>query len=288
MEETVRDMGQAYAGVGSPDPRLNTHGTIDFRLTSLYQSWAKYDDPPSRVKPLPLSLLINTVRLARHESTVTAQAAADVLLIGYFFLLRPGEYLGTPNDALGTLFRLRDLTLWVGSRALDHQACPVADLHSATFATLTFTRHKNGVRNENVGHGRYGDPLVCPVLALASRVCALRDLYAPLSTPLNAYAATPGAPHRHVLAGNLTRRLRLALAIHPHPAYAAKDISAHSTRAGGAMALFCAGVGAERIKLVGRWRSDELFRYLHVQTQPVMTGLSAAMLRGGSFGMAPG
>lgn len=30
-----------------------------------------------------------------------------------------------------------------------------------------------------------------------------------------------------------------------------------------------------------------MYRYLHVQAQPVMTGLSAAMLRGGSFRLTP-
>ena len=54
------------------------------------------------------------------------------------------------------------------------------------------------------------------------------------------------------------------------------------------MALLCAGVDRDRIRLVGQWRSDEFFRYLHVQAQPVMTGLSAAMIRGGSFQLAPG
>jgi hypothetical protein len=53
------------------------------------------------------------------------------------------------------------------------------------------------------------------------------------------------------------------------------------------MALLCAGVIGERIRMVGRWRSDELYRYLHVQAQPVMTGLSAAMLRGGDYRLAP-
>ena len=47
------------------------------------------------------------------------------------------------------------------------------------------------------------------------------------------------------------------------------------------MALLCAGVGADWIRMVGRWRSDELYRYLHVQAQQVMAGLSAAaMLHG--------
>ena len=54
------------------------------------------------------------------------------------------------------------------------------------------------------------------------------------------------------------------------------------------MALLCAGVGQDRIRMIGRWRSDELYRYLHVQAQPVMTGLAAAMLQGGSYRLAPG
>ena len=70
---------------------MNVHGQLDFRLTSLYQAWSKADDPPSRVKPLPLGLLHQTVRLALADNTPAALAAADCLFIGYFFLLRPGE-----------------------------------------------------------------------------------------------------------------------------------------------------------------------------------------------------
>ncbi len=284
----MRAVGQAYAGMGSPDPRLNSHGHLDFRLTALYRSWSKVDDPPSRVKPLPGTLLAQTVQLAHHEGTPVANAAGAVLILGHFFLLRPGEYMGTPNDTLDTLFRLRDLTLWVGSRSLDHLHCPIPDLHAATFATLTFTRQKNGVRNETIGHGRSGHPRLCPVLCLVDRIIYLRSVAAVPATPINAYKPPGTLPFRYIQAADLTRRLRAALAIHPHPGYTAKDVSARSTRAGGAMALLCAGVDRDRLRMIGRWRSDELFRYLHVQAQPVMTGLAAAMLRGGSYQMAPG
>ena len=54
------------------------------------------------------------------------------------------------------------------------------------------------------------------------------------------------------------------------------------------MALLCAGIDSDRILLLGRWRSDEMYRYLFVQVQPLMTGLSAAMLGGGSFRFDPG
>ena len=47
--------------------------------------------------------------------------------------------------------------------------------------------------------------------------------------------------------------------------------------------MLCAGIDSDRIRLIGRWRSDEMYRYLHVQAQPVMSGVAAAMLRGGAF-----
>ena len=49
--------------------------------------------------------------------------------------------------------------------------------------------------------------------------------------------------------------------------------------------MLCAGIDSDRIRLIGRWRSDEMYHYLHVQAQPVMSGVAAAMLRGGDFGL---
>ena len=122
-----------------------------------------------------------------------------------------------------------------------------------------------------------------------SRILALRSLHAPPDTPLNAFNPfMPGTPLRYIQPTHLTCRLRTALALHPNPAYTAADVSARSTRAGGAMALLCAGIDSDRILLLGRWRSDEMYRYLFVQVQPLMTGLSAAMLGGGSFRFDPG
>lgn len=55
------------------------------------------------------------------------------------------------------------------------------------------------------------------------------------------------------------------------------------------MALMCAGgIDSGRIRLIGRWRSDELYRYLHVQAQPVMNGIAAAMFRCGNYRLTPG
>jgi len=91
VEDTLRAVGQAYAGMGAADPRLDVHGKLDFRLTSLYKSWTKVDPPPSRVKPLPMTLLRQVVSLARRSECRIARAEADTLTIGVFFLLRPAN-----------------------------------------------------------------------------------------------------------------------------------------------------------------------------------------------------
>ena len=51
------------------------------------------------------------------------------------------------------------------------------------------------------------------------------------------------------------------------------------------MALLCGHVDSDIIKLVGRWRSDEMLRYLHLQAYPLMMHLAPSMVRGGQFQM---
>ena len=54
------------------------------------------------------------------------------------------------------------------------------------------------------------------------------------------------------------------------------------------MALLCGGVDDDRIRLLGRWRSDAVFRYLHTQAPPLIAGRApASMLRGGRFRLTP-
>lgn len=247
---------------------------------------------PRRATSSPCSCLWSPSQvwaLAQLEGTPLAIAAAECLVIGFYFLLRPGEYLGKPPAGCSSpMFRLQDVQLWIGARALDTFTCSEADMFAATFVTLTFTEQKNGVRNETIGHGRSGHTFLCPVHCIAASVAALRRSGATASTTLNAVRPMPTAPFRHVLASSLTSRIRAVLRLHPNPAYTLKDVTVRSTRAGGAMALLCAGVDSDRIRLVGRWRSDEMYRYLDVQAQPVMNGLAAAMLGSGDFRLTPG
>lgn len=175
--------------------------------------------------------------------------------------------------------------VWIGHRRLDPLLCPPDDLLAATFVTVTFTTQKNGVRGETLGHGRSGHLTLCPVAALTRRLLSLRLVGVTPATPLNAYRSSATARWRFVLPTDVTSLLRRAVTLLPSSLtdFSPRDISARSTRAGGAMAMLCGGIDSDRIRLIGRWRSDEMYRYLHVQAQPVMAGVAAIMLRGGDY-----
>jgi hypothetical protein len=66
------------------------------------------------------------------------------------------------------------------------------------------------------------------------------------------------------------------------------DISARSLRAGGAMALLCAHVDTDIIRLLGRWQSDAMMRYLHLQALPAMNRFANLMTSGGNDTVTPG
>lgn len=226
--------------------------------------------------------------LATALTQPSNQAVADMLGLAFFFLLRPGEYTdsgSTGNDT--TPFRLCDVQLFIGPRRLDLTSATTAAIKSATFATLEFTTQKNGVRGEVIGLGLSGDPVLCPVQILIRRILHLQAHQAPPTTTLATYFINHRAAT--VKPADITTALRQAVSVlGPHQlGFHARDVSARSLRAAGAMALLCAQVDTDYIRLLGRWRSDEMLRYLHVQAAPVMRHFSRRMLQQGQFTMPP-
>jgi len=88
-------------------------------------------------------------------------------------------------------FRLQDVQLWIDTQRLLHLQCPLADLALATFASLTFTNQKSGVRGEVIGHQCSGYQHACPVRAIPRRILYLHKHNAHSTTPLN------GLHHNH-------------------------------------------------------------------------------------------
>jgi hypothetical protein len=285
VEAALRAVGQTFSTLGYQDPRLQSSGKLDIRLQRQLQAYSKDDPPPSRVKPIPLQIIQHVVVMCARSNDPKLQAISHMIILGFFFLLRPGEYAFTDNPDAAP-FRLCDIHVLLYNRRLDPAQCLEQDLDNATHIALEFTRQKNGVRGELVGLGRSGHPTLCPVKAAVLRIKHLRIHRAHPNTPI--YSFHTGHMWRTITTTDLTQQLRLATTtlghtVGIHPA----DISIRSLRSSGAMALLCADVDSDRIRLLGRWRSDEMLRYLHVQALPVVAPLARQMVQHGFFTFLP-
>ena len=286
VEDVLRSIGQTFLGLGQSDPRLTSQSRMDFRLQRQLASYTKADPPPNRVKPIPISVIRHILALASANADVSPDtiATADMIALALFFLLRPGEYTGTRSDT--TPFRMCDVCFYLGTRRLVTATATEGQILSATYVTLEFTTQKNGVRGEVIGLGCSGSPTLCPIVALSRRVLHLRRNNAPLTTPLATFYN--GRQWKNVTPSAITSTLRHAVTfLGPTLGFLAKDVSARSLRASGAMALLCAKVDTDIIRLLGRWRSDEMLRYLHVQAEPIMRDFARRMLNHGDFRLLP-
>lgn len=284
-EDALRSLGQTFTATGAADPRFTSQGDMDFRLARQLRFYSKEDPPPHRVKPVPVNVLLWVLHAATSVENPSTSAIADMIALAFFFLLRPGEYTATSSAT--TPFRLTDVRLSIGSTYIDNFTASDATLDSVTFVSLTFTTQKNGVRGEVIGLSRSSNPTLCPVLAMVRRVKHLRRHGALPESPISVYFENH--VWRRVSPADITSLLQAAVtALGPkNLGFTLADISARCLRAAGAMALLSAHVDTDTIRLLGRWRSDEMLRYLHLQAEPVMRNFARLMLTGGDYVLHP-
>ena len=287
VEDYLRAVAQTFLSMGADDPRLNSALATDFRISRMIAAWKREDPPANRVKPIPIAVIRRTAYLAQHlpADAELLRATADMIIIAFFFLLRPGEYTDSPSET--TPFTLGDVQLAIGNRRLPLDTATDAELGQARTASLTFTTQKNGVENEVIRHFLSGDPYICAVKAITRRVCHLRSHNAPASTPLGRVYTGTASRTQSVTPARITKTLRdVVKHLGSDLGFLPTEVSARSLRAAGAMALLVAKVDTNVIQILGRWRSDEMFRYLHLTAEPIMKHFAAKMLNA-DYTLAP-
>ena len=81
-EEAIRLIGQTLKDMGHWDPRINRKtNKMDKRFTRLWRDWKHYDDPPRRVKPIPMGILLEAQRLADESSSIAVQTTARLIWV---------------------------------------------------------------------------------------------------------------------------------------------------------------------------------------------------------------
>ncbi|VEU39857.1 unnamed protein product, partial [Pseudo-nitzschia multistriata] len=220
--------------------------------------------------------------------TPQRQAVANMICIAFFFCLRPGEYTGTTSD--DQAFSLDDITFFVGTRRLSSAAASDADISAATSIQLTFTTQKNGIKGDVIAHARSTDPLCCPVTAVIRQFLLHRHHSTTFDGSVKLasfYDATRGTNVR-ITSTMITTTMRWHAAILQHTTgIAPASLSARSLRAGGAMALLQGQCDSNVIKLLARWHSDAMMRYLHQQSVPLFRNLASLMFNNGTYSFLP-
>jgi hypothetical protein len=273
--------------MGTPDPRLDRRGSLDLRLKHQLRHYSKTDPPPKRIQPIPIEVLRHLVTLIRADpiSTESRKAIMDLVIIAFFFLMRPGEYCNSTGEDSSHPFHTDEIELWRGQRKLDLVSASDHDLLTATFCILKFTDQKNANRGEQVGHATSGDYIFCAVRAIARRVIHLRRNGAPPHTPIHCYYEQFRGRQLRVASSSINILLRQsATLLGLDPA----DTTVKALRATGAMALITARIDSDLIRLLGRWQSDAMLRYLHVQAIPVLQNFARSMNLHGQLQALPG
>jgi hypothetical protein len=256
---------------------------MDSRLSNLYRGYHNEDPAPKRVKPLPMTILHHADATLKLNDNYQA-CLMDMAWLAVFYLLGPGEYCkSTDNHPL----TMQDGSLSIGHNKINALTCPLADLRRSSSSSLTFDDQKNRERGEVIAQALSGHRRACPTRALARRIEYLRSHNAPPDTPLCA-VYKPNGRLTYVTSTAITKALQVSAAALPHLGFPPDEVTARSMRAGGVMALLCGKVDADTIRLVGRWKSDAMFRYLHAQALPLVNQLARTMLPHGNFNLAPG
>jgi hypothetical protein len=215
--------------------------------------------------------------MSRRDDT---QAIVDMIAITFFFLLRPSEYTGTTSN--DTPFQLQDMHLYIGTLRLDTMLCTDAKINAATSVSYTFTTQKNGTRNDKIVHGLSSTGLCCPVRATARRIKYFRLKGVNCTVPI----ASIYVHNRRtaINAKHITNIIHQAIIAKSHCTGISPDeVSTRLLRAGGAMALLCGKVDKNLIQIIGRWHSDAMICYLHMQAQPTAQHFPAKMYNTGTY-----
>jgi hypothetical protein len=269
---------------GYLDPRKPLNGGDDLLLAFSRQLRSYRNDDPSTESQiaLPVKIFQNICDNEGMSASPTEQAAADVITIMFYFLLRVGEITcPAANRARRTVqFRRCDTSFWKktadGSLIRLPADTPLAQLLLADQVTLKLSNQKNGSRDATLHHESVGGNF-CPVKAVARRYDASRQ-----ADPTNTAAMLCLiAPRQFVVAKHISQVLQQAAFRTTIwlEGFALNRIGPHSIRASGAMALYLNNVTEQQICIIGRWKSKTWLTYIHSQIAAVSAGISQAMAR---------
>jgi len=244
------------------------------------------DDPPTEPQlAVPVSLtewLLRTSWLNLNQSPATLRqlAEADLCNIAFYFLLRVGEYTRPRSKhTKNTIpFSAMHVTFWDQHGRTIPTTSSLSRLYQATSASIKIPRQKNGEKGQTIHQECTGTPF-SPIKSLARRVHHTTSHGGTPQTPIYCVYNPSATTWHQVTPEHINKAIRQAAAGTDLYAqgYTEADVSSHSLRAGGAMAMHLAGCNMLTIKKMGRWKSYTFETYIHEQISAFSAGVSTKM-----------
>ena len=296
VKKALLAVGQGITHLGLSDPR-KLSGSSDFHplLVSFFKTLEDEDGPATRAYPANITILQGILEALEFEHDVHGpfnRHVLDLCIIGFFWLLRPPEYLySSPEEARSQAFLLSHIYLTMDGGVFPALLAPLndeSDLVRLTHANLEFSDQKNAVKGERIGHQATDDPNFCPAKALGHIALRLKRAGATHDRKIHEFYYEAQNKWVNTKPSHVTNALRHSAKLLEHvtgidPAH----ISARSLRPGGATALLCACVDKDSVQLLGRWKSDAMLRYLRIQAAIHSHHYAQRMLDHGKYTFAP-
>ena len=260
---------------GYPDPLLNKP-TLDRHMRGI----RALRGATEAKAPLPAESFRLILERSEGHSLVI-RAAAKACVVGFFALLRMGEFATRDiNHVEDYIIRRMDVTFFVNGRICAWNE-PTADA-----VELFIPGSKTDQRKQGCTRMQYatGEEKFCPVKVLSAWFAETEGSAIPATAPLFSI------PHGvHGMEWTVLHR-ETVVSIIKGAAVECRlpesSASTHSIRISGATALLLAGVSAEMVQLIGRWKSNVFQRYTRYKSE-LMKGVSTKMA-GTEFAVRPG
>jgi hypothetical protein len=297
VSSAITAIGTAISLVTGMNPtKLAYSDKLIPQLAIMLDGWRKEDPPLMKKLPVEADVpdLLSRIGCLPNATTLD-MAIGDLCLIAFYYLLRIGEYTvkSTRNQSKQTVqFRIGDVTFFkrdcLGKlRQLNRQA-PVGHIMTADSATLRLMNQKNGWKGVCIHQQTNGDPVHCPVRALARRVSHIQQFSANPDTFLSTFfvtTKTQQVKRFDVTDNDIRKSIKKAADFLQYPlrGFPIERIDTHSLRSGGANALALAGYSDRQIQKMGRWRSATFKEYISECLHRFSDGMSKKMKRSFHF-----
>jgi hypothetical protein len=172
---TLLAVGAGIAALGFPDPCKEVPGAKWNHplLVSFLQALADENNPSQQAYPANLTIIQHfpfALALSPLYPTGTTHIT-NLCIIGFFWLLRPAEYVAGAGQTRSNAFRLQDISFLIGTHSYLAMDNSLNDLtYSITCATMMFNDQKNSICGEQISHAATMHPQLCPCKSLA-RLC---------------------------------------------------------------------------------------------------------------------